>query len=238
MAFEQLPVVPPSADTEVMDGAEPVHPEDWPATLIFLTQGGGCTSTLVGSDVILTAAHCIGNGETGTIVAGGEEVSVTCDHHPDFRKGHADFALCLIGGEITSVPYEVIGTALAHAQKDDLVILSGYGCVETGGRDRSFGTLHVGTATVTETPTQENLHNTVTMGAAALCYGDSGGPAYFDAGDGERLIIGVNSQGDLNKKSVLASTATLLFVDWAFKWAKGKNVEICGLHVGTRGCRS
>ena len=238
MAFEQLPVVPPTADTEVLNGAEPVSPDDWPATLIFLTEGGGCTSTLVGSKVILTAAHCIGNGETGTIVAGGEEVSVTCDHHPVYPVKSADFALCLItNGEITSIPFEVVGTALAHARMDDPVTLSGYGCLEDGGRDRSFGMLHVGTATVTETPVTDNLH-TITGGGAALCFGDSGGPAYFDAGDGERLIIGVNSQGDVSMKSALATTATAQFVDWAFEWAKRNDARICGLHVGTRGCRS
>jgi hypothetical protein len=217
-----------------------VTPGDWPATLIFRSRGGGCTSTAVGPKVILTAAHCIPDGESGQVTIGGQAVAIRCDHHPGYGAGNrtTDFALCAVTeGEIANVPFEVVGTALAHARLDQTVTLSGYGCLEENGQDRNFGVLHVGTAKVIRTPIGDDI-DTVTSGGAALCFGDSGGPAYFDAGDGERLIIGVNSRGDISEMSWLSSTATAQFVDWAFKWSETNNASICGLHVATMGCRS
>lgn len=238
LGFEQLAVAKPPAHTQIVRGADPVSPEDWPATLIFLTKRDGCTSTLVGSKVILTAAHCIGNGETGLVTIGDMEVSVTCDHHPKFRKGYADFALCLVTGEgVSGVGGELVSSALAYGRVSDQVMLTGYGCVKSGGRDRTFGVLHVGTATVTEVGASEGS-NTKTAGGAALCFGDSGGPAYVQLANKARVIVGVNSQGDVHEVSILATTATPLFVDWALKWAKDHGVGICGLHPGLAGCRS
>lgn len=237
LAFEQLPVELPPAQPQMIKGAKAVSPEDWPATLIFLTEDSGCTSTLVGNRVVLTAAHCIGNGESGAVTVGGRRVEVTCDHHTEYRKGHADFALCLLAGEVSNVPFELISSALAYARLKDAVTLSGYGCLTVGGRDRKFGVLHVGTATVTAVPSGTDF-NTETTGGAALCFGDSGGAGYFQLANGVRVIVGVNSQGDADTISRLATTATPLFVNWAMTWAAGHGVRICGLHPDATGCRS
>lgn len=239
-AFEMTdPIAPPGGTPELI-GAKPAQPSDWPATFIFRSGTGGCTSTAVGSQSILTAAHCVTDGEVGTVKIGNSSLSVKCSHHPFYGLGNAsaDFALCKASGPMQGISYEQISTALAYPRINQNVILLGYGCKEVGGSDHTFGVLHTGDTKVVKRP-EPNDTDTVTKGGAALCYGDSGGGAYvrFNESGTRRAIFGVNSRGDISTFSFLASTATTMFVDWAFDWASANNTKICGLNIDARGCR-
>lgn len=239
--FELQPPDPAGGGTgAVINGAEVTDPSEWPATFIFRGLEGSCTATAVGPQVILTAAHCIEDEQTGAVRVNGAPLSVKCFHHPEWATGNSttDFALCLTQAEITGIAYEVVSTAIAFPRREDQVILLGYGCTQAGGHDGSFGKLFKGSATVIRTPTGADV-DTVVRGGAAVCFGDSGGAAYFNLTPtgNRRALIGVNSRGDVSRFSFLSSTASSLFVDWAFEWSKSRGVQICGLHTSTLGCR-
>jgi len=219
----------------------PQAPENWPATMIFEIDGeGGCTSTIVGAKVIITAAHCIkGATEDFTIALPGTSTTAKCTAHPFFGLGDRtqDFALCLTDIVLSGVIYENISASIARPMINESIVLLGFGCISNSEFDRSFGVLFKGLAKVSVTPSDDST--TTRSEGAALCYGDSGGAAYYNTRDTDRYryIFGINSRSDISSESIFASTATKNFVEWAIKWSLENKVTICGIHPLTKGCR-
>ena len=78
-------------------------------------------------------------------------------------------------------------------------------------------------------------HAGLVWGDVALCFGDSGGPAFYVNGD-QRFQISVNSRGNIQDTSFLSKTlANDVFSQSLAKWAAGKNVKVCGLHENCNG---
>ncbi len=217
-------------------GGEIADPTKWPATLTFRTSAGGCTATVVGEKVVLTAAHCVKNGQVGKLP--GAAGTVTCTHHPDYPgETSADFALCLADTKLTFTPYEYVAVDPRVVAKGGKIRLLGFGCLQENGKDRSYGVLYHGSADIEQIP-EDDLY-TVTKGGAAVCYGDSGGGAFVEnVGPlNKRLLVGVNSRGDINTWSWLSTAPTPQFLAWATTWAKEHTVSICGLDANAQGCR-
>jgi len=233
--------LPPGAPAGQVIGADPADPKLWPATFVFRNaEGGGCTATAVGRQAILTAAHCIEDGAKGSIAVKGFTSEVVCRHHPSYpAETSADFALCTVAKPLPKLGdgYEVVNATSALPAAGQDVTLLGYGCIQKGGVDKTFGVLYGGRATV-HTPATTNLY-IVTKGGAAVCFGDSGGGAYYTVNPGGsiRRLFGVNSRGDISKYSLLSTTANMTFRDWATKWASAANLRICGLDERAEDCR-
>jgi trypsin len=241
--------LPPGGPTPQIIGGNPASSSDWPATFIFINSAGvGCTATVIGSRVLLTAAHCITNQATGSISLGDLKANVVCDQNPRYPNDiSSDFALCRIDKALPKLGngFEKVNTTDSKIpSKGQKVTLLGYGCITVGGGDRNFGTLYYGEATVTQTP-QQDLY-LVTHGdpsgqggSAAVCFGDSGGGAYYAVNPTGtiRRLFGVNSRGDIDTNSWIATTANSVFIDWARTWASNNNIRICGLHPDAQDCR-
>lgn len=215
-------------------GGTEADPKDWPAS--FATTN--CTATLLGPKVLQTAAHCVGNGRTASLRIDGTSRSATCTHHPSYsRNSTADFALCVFKEAIEREWYEKVMT---EAEKDKLAIgkklrLAGVGCTKPGGGGAKFGTFRTGEATITRLPSTSNF-DTVTRGGAALCYGDSGGSAFYEEGE-DRWVIGVNSRGNIYDTSYLSSVYTNSAQTFYRDWAADKGVVICGIHSEAEKCQ-
>lgn len=191
-----------------------------------------CSATLVGPKVMLTAAHCAGDGTYLRITdpAGVKGVQGQCFHAPTNRGVVFDFAVCLLDRSIKASFAEI---ADQGPEVDDDVVLTGYGCTASDRSGGNNGTLKMGMAKVVATPTVKNPVF-VTLGhpgngdESALCSGDSGGPA-FAQGTPHKLI-GVNSKGDLHKYSVLAAVYLSHSQDFLKDFAAKHHVEICGIN--------
>jgi len=208
----------------------------WPATFTFKNaEGGGCTATAIGQKVILTAAHCVKNGATGLVALARASVQVTCSHHPKYPDDiSSDFALCVAQNPLPDLGYQRVNTDPALVNVDATIVLLGYGCLQPGGVDRSFGTLYQGTADVQRLTGPDNF--IIVSGDSAVCFGDSGGGAFSADSVATRLLIGVNARGDISKTSWLASTSSPTFIDWAKKWSGDKGAAICGISNSAQGC--
>ena len=236
------PVKLASVEVEAADpnliGGEPADPKDWPASVYASMSGSRCSATVVGERVLLIASHCVRDGGAASFSVGANQYTSRCTHHPDYRRDStADWALCLVDRVVTGTKFESVAVDASDyaCRTGETWRLTGYGCTRAGGSGGNDGVYRIGTATVQSCPSRDQ--DTVTKGGAALCYGDSGGPAFKELEGGKRLVVGVNSRGDIRTTSYLSSTYAGKFGPWAKTWAQANGAKICGVHDDAGGCR-
>ena len=165
-----------------------------------------CTATAIGRDLLLTAAHCVQPGADYKLVASeiGEAPVLKdiarIEREPQFDMkrlfGHlatADVALIKLAEPLPAQisPVRIGGETESVAVGDTLVVV-GYGDTVRGD-GRTGGTVRAAPLAVTGQPgsLQIRLVDPATKGMRAglgACTGDSGAPAFRDAGDGLTLI--------------------------------------------------
>lgn len=229
-----------SAQTSVL-GARKVDPKLYAAS--FYAKDAQCTGSLVGPRALLMAAHCVTNGEMVAIAVGGRDVTAVCNRAAEYdevQNPSADYALCLTATEIVETPYfETVNTDPTRLALEREVLLTGFGCTQAGGGGDTSGTVYrVGEATIKALPTATD-NRIKTKGQAAVCYGDSGGPAFIQRGadGGSRIQISVNASGNIQDTSKLASLSTPVAKTFLTTWSQAHGVHICGIHQEQPKCR-
>jgi hypothetical protein len=233
---------PPGAST-TLQHARIADPKDWPATFYSVHPGGSCTSTLVGPRVLLTAAHCTPEGASVSVKLAGKEYEGVCSQAASFSasdpaKISEDWALCLMTEEVTVKQYETVNLDPSRLRISQEILLTGFGCTQSNGTGGNDGNYRIGEAKISSLPAEADNY-IQTKGQVALCFGDSGGPAflYLDAGKKRRLQVSVNSRvGSLGKGKVggvsyLSSTSTATAETFFKNWAEKNHVTICGLEA-------
>src|SRR6267142_4209869 len=103
--------------------------------------------------------------------------------------------MCLMESDVPAIRYESLNADSARVQIHTELLLTGFGCTTAGGTGGNDGNYRIGEAKVTKVPVDGN-NDIITTGEVALCYGDSGGPAFvfLDAGKKRRIQVSVNSR--------------------------------------------
>lgn len=200
-------------------GGKPVPEGEFPQVVAINSQGSGCTATLVGPRVLVTAAHCARNGATVTFSHDGHTYRGVASRNPLYPRTDADFNLVKLSEEVVGVA--PIHVNAEQVQVNDEVTLMGYGCQKIGGGDGKFGELRYGIATVKS----RSGYDLVLKGGAALCFGDSGGPGFVD-----NQIVSINSKGNIRDTSYCAELDKVR--EWMSEWATKNQVDICGVTPG------
>ncbi len=220
-------------------GGSAANIADWPASVYASMSGARCSATVVGPRVLAIAAHCVSNGGTASFSVGANRYNSRCTHSAYYRgNSTADYALCLVDKVVAGIPYESLNTEPSRFKVGENLTLTGYGCIRAGGGGGNDGTYRIGQSRITRLPSG-NSNDIVTRGGAALCFGDSGGPAfYIDAANKARYVVSVNSRGDIRTTSYLSSWSSAMGKTMVEKWYQANGQKICGVHTGVEGCRS
>jgi hypothetical protein len=175
------------------------------------------------------------------ITQAGKEYQGTCTHSPDYAENlTADYALCLLTEDVADTTFELINTDPNELKVGDPLLLTGFGCTQIGGGGGNDGVFRLGEALIQVLPAGDN-NDIVTKAESALCYGDSGGPAFilYDQCDtGRRVQVSINSRGNIYDTSLLSSLSTPMAISFMQKWASVNKALICGLHKEAKKCRS
>lgn len=205
---------------------------EFPEVIYIRAGTSRCSATIVGPRVVLTAAHCVAdNGEIEPVEFQLRQAifSARCRQHPGYKNDSAlDFALCQTDRDMDASPASI---ASDGPKKGDLVTLSGYGCTQPGGGGGNNGQLKVGKAPVTQEARIDGWFHT--KGSDALCFGDSGGPAFLYMAEPmgkHHYVQGVNSRGNIKDLSLLSSLELPKAREFLRNFANESNLEICGLN--------
>jgi len=207
-----------SASEQTLIRGNPVPNGTRPEVVYISMNGSRCTATVVSDRVIVTAAHCVGNGERATFAYGQNQYTSTCARSPIYPRQDHDLALCLTEKKIDGVkPAMVDLNPLVLGEKVEIL---GYGCVRPGGGGGNDGILRNGEATVSGF----SNYDVVTRQGVALCFGDSGGPMMR-----AKKIVAVNSKGNISDTNYNLQLSLPESVNFMKAFAERNSVEICGV---------
>lgn len=210
-------------------------PAEYPASIWI----GNCSATVIGERVVQTASHCVKNGGTIRFSVLSGQYTARCEQHSQYRgNATADWSYCLTDRVVQGIPYESIETDITALKVGMLITLSGYGCTKWNGP--LDGRYRIGESQIIRMPNEQRSdYDIVTNGKAAVCSGDSGGPAFLMKDDGTRKVVTANSRRDTSSlESFLPFTAVSTNVAFMKNWAGRNGVEICGVHANAKGCRN
>jgi hypothetical protein len=207
------------ASSRVIGGTEVSGP-DWDFVVRLGIRGAGCTGAVVGKNAILTAAHCIAPTVSGLIQINDEDVEVDGKRSPLYPMEDHDVALLVTASPLPYRP-AILGDRI---NMSDPVFILGFGCMDAGGSDNP-GTLRRGAASVTELKRFDAV-----LKGAALCFGDSGGPAVLQGGP-HPVVVGTGSKGNLLDTSYIARMDTNETSQFLQRMIADYGAEICGFNV-------
>ncbi len=192
-------------------GGEPSQNGAWEHTVALMSGGQPfCTGTLIAPRVVLSAAHCMGEGgpeavSFGNNAGSGESIEVQSVYvYPNPNQSY-DVAVLRLAGDASVAPATialpcVLDEAFGDGQQ---VTVVGFGITETDEantrknevvtsvRDHDCSRTNVFYCNARVSPGGEFVAG---ADGKDSCYGDSGGPVYVGH-QGEHYLVGVTSRG-------------------------------------------
>lgn len=223
------------AASHVLIHSNLANPSHFPEVFYVANQvGDRCTATLVGKSAIITAAHCVSDSKVIRVLVPSEvKMYASCEMHPEYVGGDFDVAMCKTDRPIKDIPVASLSSRWPAIH--ERVMLMGYGCINpdrTGGND---GKLRLGYSNIYALPFGgvNGEHWFYTMDDAALCSGDSGGPAFEirpDMPEVHHKVIGVNSRGNMRDLSLMTAVFDMAIRQFIMDWGRRLKVTVCGVN--------
>lgn len=199
---------------------------DFPEVVYLSFGNSRCSGTIVGPEVLVTAAHCGSNGSTASFQVKQTQYNAKCTRAPLYPIKDHDVMLCKINKKI-DVKYAHVGKSVSRGTE---VSLAGYGCIREGGGGGNDGILRWGPSKVVGWSFFDMVLKM--KNGSALCFGDSGGPAFLRIANPKaetHYLVGVNSKGNIKDTSYDARLDIKDSVGFMENWSRKNSVNICGL---------
>lgn len=204
----------------------------WKYVVRIRVGNSGCSATVVGPRVAITAAHCGTTGATAYIA--GTSYSGVIERSSIYPGQDHDLAVIILQQEM---PKSVVGryaTVGGTASVGTEYFLAGYGCTQAGGAGGSDGKLRGGHSRMTGTSGFDMI--TGGQGQAALCFGDSGGPLFLSDDYTNPVVLGTNSKGNIRDTNYNLRHDIQTSKDFLVSMAQKYQVKICGINGDQATC--
>ncbi len=186
---------------EILNG-NPISASEYPSVGLVKADKFICSGTLIASDIVLTANHCV-EDDNGNLIplkftldaklaSSNNWVNVTSVR----RYSTRDMAILRLAQSYSTVePTEVSMNSVTQTQLNKTVEVVGYGNSQTSGSgssatDVGAGTKRKGTSLLTRFSDSNYSLASKRANNQIICPGDSGGPLFFSS-EGRRLLFGV-----------------------------------------------
>ena len=219
-------------------GGGPVVPGEFPACVAVGTNSGFCcTGTLIGPNVVVTAAHCVAGGcssrvyfgdnsnvpSTGVVVAVSRAIA-----HPGYNPGTSadDIAILILASDAPAGTKPAPIALSADVDSARFYRAVGFGVTHTGGFGQKWK-VDVAVAT----PACARPSDSATYGCHSgkelvaggngfdTCNGDSGGPYFLIKGT-DILLAGATSRATRNSANPCGDGGIAVRVDQYSAWIK------------------
>ncbi len=193
---------------------------------------GYCTGTVIGSEVLATAAHCVDTDQRVSFTFKGVTYGGKGYQSPLFKTKDHDLAVVLTDTKL--VDAKPMTVTFAPLNRKESVLLAGYGCTKKGGTGGNDGILRAGNAVVIGVAgTYDSLIDGGSLGAAS-CFGDSGGPTFQQTEGAPLQLAGIISKGDIKTLTLSVRHDLQDSKDFYADVERIYNTSICGL--SPQGC--
>lgn len=196
------------------------------------TVDGHCTGTIIGEEVVATAAHCVETDQRVSFTFKGAVYGGKGYQNPLYKTKDHDLAIVLTDSKL--VDAKPMSLTFDTIPRKESVLLAGYGCTRKGGTGGNDGILRAGNAVVIGLAgTHDYLIDSGSAGAAA-CFGDSGGPTFQQTEGNPLRLAGIISKGDIKTLTLSVRHDLQDSKDFYESVERRFNTAICGLSA--QGC--
>lgn len=177
----------------VLINGEELDLTQWKYVVRIRVGSSGCTATVVGPKVALTAAHCGATGSVASFSIGTAQFTGKIERSSLYPGKDHDVSVIILDQEVTKAVVDRYASVGGTATVGTEYYLAGYGCTQPGGGGGNDGKLRGGKARMTGVSGYDMVSGG--QGQAALCFGDSGGPLFVGEDNTKPVLLSINSKG-------------------------------------------